>query len=55
MTPEEKAKILVASVKSALAKGVQHFDKSGRRLLSAKEVLECLRDEGEVILLGPTN
>jgi hypothetical protein len=55
MTTEEKAKLLIASVKYALAKGVQHFDKSGRRLLSAKEVLECLRDEGEVVLQEPPN
>ena len=51
MAGVEKAEILIESVQAALDGGVRHFDKSGRELTSAKEVLQCLKDEGEVQLL----
>lgn len=47
-----KAVLLAASVRRSLERGVPHYNRAGQRLMTAIEVLECLRDEGEVTLGG---
>lgn len=48
-----KARLLAESVTSALANGVIHRDREGNILGTPKEVLECLRREGEVLCEDP--
>jgi hypothetical protein len=47
-TAHEKALLLVASIRAALANGCQHFNKAGSLLRSEVEILKTLRDEGSV-------
>jgi hypothetical protein len=48
----ENALLLIESVQSALKGGTRHYNKAGKLLETDIEVLECLRDEGEVLLEG---
>jgi hypothetical protein len=49
----QNAELLISSVRAALAAGTQHFDKAGKKLMTVKEVIVCLRDEGMVMLRMP--
>lgn len=50
----DKARLLIESVTSALRNGYIHIDPVTNKLLTTpKDVLECLRDRGRVILHGP--
>jgi hypothetical protein len=43
-----RALLLVAGIEDALASGVRHYNRAGKRLRSASAVLEALNEEGEV-------
>jgi hypothetical protein len=45
--------LLAVAIQDALARGVRHFDRSGRLLVTAVEVAEALLSEGGVSILGP--
>lgn len=47
------AYLLAESARGAVARGVRHYDKSGRFLATAEEVLVALRDEGQVTFEEP--
>ncbi len=46
----DKAKLFIDSISAALAKGIKHYSRSGTRLMTAKEVLQCLCDEGGFVI-----
>jgi hypothetical protein len=52
--PEEdgtaNARLLIDSVTSALARGVEHYDKRGKRLWTTRDVLEALARDGSIEL-----
>jgi hypothetical protein len=43
-----RALLLVAGIEDALASGVRHYNRAGKRLRSVSAVLETLNEEGEV-------
>jgi hypothetical protein len=50
MTAEQNARLLIQSVRDALANGTLHFDKNGVPLYTVEAVLAALQRDGEVIL-----
>lgn len=50
---EELAHAVLDAVRSALAAGVKHFNKAGTELKTPKAILECLLEEGGVVLQEP--
>jgi hypothetical protein len=49
----EKALVLLRGIRTALASGTEHFNRSGKKLETVEEVLQCLLDEGGVFLKPP--
>jgi hypothetical protein len=50
----EKAKLLIESISAALRNGIKHYSRSGEQLMTTKDVLKCLRDEGGFVI-GPSD
>jgi hypothetical protein len=46
----DSAKLLIDSVTKALKRGVEHYDKRGRRLWTVRDVLSALQRDGEIEL-----
>jgi hypothetical protein len=46
---EENAKILLKEIETALACGTKHYTLHGRPLLTAKEIIEALLKDGQII------
>lgn len=53
MSIRQKAEVLVSAVKEALASGTLHFNAAGKPLLTVREVVDCLVEEGGVTLREP--
>lgn len=50
---EEDARLLIAEVETALARGTKHFDRQGRPLLTVAAVLQALMQDGEIVFEPP--
>jgi len=48
-----KAAMLIAGIRSELAAGTKHYNKEGKKLITEKEILECLLEEGSVLIEQP--
>jgi len=52
---EDKTIVLIVSIQTALDAGAKHYRKSDNKLLkTAKEIIEALIKEKEIILVTPT-
>jgi hypothetical protein len=49
-TELHKAKLLLASIRAALANGCRHYNKAGTLLATEKEIVACLQAEGGVMI-----
>lgn len=47
-TAEENARILLAEIEDALARGTQHYNRAGELLITPRAIVETLLSEGEV-------
>jgi hypothetical protein len=49
-TTNQLALLMFASIRSALANGVEHRAKDGRLLRTEREILQALLDDGEILI-----
>jgi hypothetical protein len=50
MTPHEQALLMIQAVRSELLAGTRHYNKDGKLLETEREILQCMVDEGGVVL-----
>lgn len=48
MTPEAEALLLIQEIRTALARGTKHYSQAGKLLATELEIVQALRDEGEI-------
>jgi hypothetical protein len=50
MTDEEKAQLLVAAIKTELARGTKHYDKDGNFLPDLMSIITALAETGCIVI-----
>jgi hypothetical protein len=55
MDDADLAKLLIKAANEALCRGTKHYNKAGELLETPLEIVECLLNEGSVILQPKVN